>query len=97
MSAWTTTVVFALMAIINMFLSLAFIIKYFYKMKRRRNDDDNELDAFNKNFEDDDDDHLLDPSKNPTASHLQFEGDNADHTSFPPYNTGSDVGVNNPW
>ncbi len=94
MSAWTTTTVFALMAVINMFLSLVFIFKWCYKMKKRGNND-NEMDAFNKNFEndDDDDDPLLDPSKT-APPHLQFEGENGNHTSFPPYNTGSD---NSPW
>ena len=87
------------MAIVNMFFTIGFFIKC---CKRKgRSVDENELDAFNRNFEDDDE-ALLDPSKSSTAPQLVFEGDKQDHTSFPPYNTGDGrdgfYGENgNPW
>ncbi len=99
MSSWATACIFALMTIVNMFLMFGFCIKCL--KSKRRHVDENELDAFNRNFEDDDDDQLLDPSKDTaTSSKLVFEGERNDHTSFPPYNTGVGEGGfygDNPW
>ena len=71
MSSWATACLFVLMTIVNMFLMCGFCIKCL--KSKGRTVDDNELDAFNRNFEDDDDDTLLDPSKDTaTSSKLVF-------------------------
>ena len=81
-----------------MFLTIAFCIRHCGRNKSG-NSAQHDLDAFNRNFEDDDDE-LLDPSRDtPTAPQLVFEGEK-DHTSFPPYNTGSGAEGfygDNPW
>lgn len=94
-SAWITACIFSLMAILSLFYTIA----YFFKCIKDRNTTntyENELDAFNRTFnEDDDDEQLLDPSQPPaTTPRLTFdEGGSGDqHASFPPYNTGSGEG-----
>ena len=89
MSAWTTAIILALLAIGNMILLFGFSLKCYYKLKARRGPKDSELASFDRQF-DDDDDPLLDPSKDPSAPKLEFNGGNTEHSSFPPYNTGGD-------
>lgn len=84
-----TACVFALMAVLSLFYTIAYFFRC-CKDKQTSNNYENELDAFNRTFaEDDDDDPILDPSKEPSAPRLKFEEGGDNHASFPPYNTGS--------